>query len=108
MRTRHAPVSLVASNLVSSLVARRHVMGLTQADVAGMIGVGRTEVGAWEQRRRSPTLGSLLRWARALDLHVRLLPFDGRKRRAGNIHAILPLISPETRRRYSSNPAGAG
>lgn len=74
------PVSLVAGNIISGLVARRYRLRLSQRDVARMIGCAHSEINEWETGKHSPSFASLLRWARALDLHFRLLPYEDRRR----------------------------
>lgn len=82
-RKRGAPVSLLCGNIISGLVARRHALGWSQRDLGNILGTARQNIGAWERGEDAPTLGSLLRWARALDMHVRIIVGEGLKPRRG-------------------------
>lgn len=76
-----APISLICGNLISTLVARRHALGLTQRDVAAIMKVSRGSFAQWECGRHCPSLPILIRWCAALDLFIRFIPYEGRPRR---------------------------
>ena len=62
------------SEFCKAMRRRRQAMGLTQGKVATAVGVTDTMIASWETGRYSPSLDSLDRWARALNLAVVLVP----------------------------------
>jgi len=56
--------------------ARRRALGLTQEELAGVIGVHRTFVRQFERRQRSVRFDLALRLAQALGLDIDLRPRD--------------------------------
>jgi len=85
-----APLSLVCENLISTLVARREYLGMTQREVGMAMGFPEASAQArmadLERGAYAPTLGTLVTWAKVLGLFVRLIPESGkgRKRRPAN------------------------
>lgn len=64
--------------IVDALVARRHLLGLTQADVADAMGVGQPTVSGFENEGSDPRLSTLQRYARAVgaSLTIQVRPDD--------------------------------
>lgn len=58
--------------------ARRISRGLTQRDLAALVGVGFTTAQYWEQGRHEPGIANLIRLARACDMQLSqfLSPLD--------------------------------
>lgn len=75
-----APLSLVAQNLLSALIARREVLGISQRALAKRLGCTQRQVWNWENGRGQPTLGWLILWGRALDMHFRPVVVDHNRR----------------------------
>lgn len=61
--------------VIHDLVLGRRQAGLAQATIARAVGVSRSAVASWEQRRVEPTLGQLSRWGAAVGLDVSLRTF---------------------------------
>src|SRR6202047_2980350 len=89
-------------NLASSIRAMRLRNGLSQRQLAGRMSVPRTYVSKIENEKATPTLSSLERLARALEVTVPELLTGGEKSRQGEISElvkdqfiaeILPLVS---------------
>lgn len=60
--------------ILTALVARRHAMGLTQAELAEMNGLSRSNIAEREKLRVAPNLATLRQWADALDCDIVLVP----------------------------------
>lgn len=68
--------------LVGSSVKRlRLAAGITQAELADLVGVDRAYISGLEQGHRNPTIVSLWHVARALDVPVRSLFDEGKRPR---------------------------
>jgi transcriptional regulator with XRE-family HTH domain len=65
-----------AQNLMHGLRIVREERGLSQAQLGGQIGVPGQLVGEWERGEVMPTITSLARWAKALDLRLAVVPID--------------------------------
>lgn len=57
--------------LVDDLRSRRHALGLTQAQVAAMLGIPRAEISMYENLYRKPSFRVLSRWYNALGGELR-------------------------------------
>lgn len=57
-------------DIITQLVAIRYRRGLTSADVAQRMNTGRPNVAHFEGHRRSPTLATILRYAKAVGAHL--------------------------------------
>lgn len=60
---------------IGSLVLSRRMASLAQGTVAAAIGVSRSALAAWEQRRVEPTFSQLCRWASVVGLDASLRTF---------------------------------
>lgn len=69
---RHNPGWLVLErdNITVMLKLRRECFRLSQASLAGQVGVPQQLLGEWERGVVTPNLASLLRWAKALDCKI--------------------------------------
>lgn len=97
MPIRYAPIDRAASRgrrqvdeLVRELRNARHNAGLSQAAVAGAIGVSRSLVASWEHRRIVPAHLQACRWGAAvgLDVSIRAFPGDNPLRDAGQLRLL--------------------
>lgn len=61
-------------NVIDSLKDARHQLSRSQRDVARLAGMSQPALAALEAGRGNPTLDTLERWARALDLELAALP----------------------------------
>lgn len=82
MPIRHSPLDEAAARsrrqldeIVRDLVLGRRIANLAQGSVADALGVSRSTVAAWEQRRVEPTYSALSRWAALLGLDASLRTF---------------------------------
>lgn len=66
--------------LVTTLKDRRLNLDISQRQLDDLVGVSDCMIAKWENGQRSPTAENLERWAKALGLHVALLP-SGKKER---------------------------
>src|SRR5260370_35216547 len=73
-------------NLATSIRSLRLRNGLSQRQLAGRMSVPRTYVSKIENEKATPTLSSLERLARALEVTVPELLTGGGKERSGRIH----------------------
>src|SRR5260370_37040782 len=73
-------------NLATSLRSLRLRNGLSQRQLAGRMSAPRTYVSKLEDEKATPTLSSLERLARALEVTVPELLTGGGKERSGRIH----------------------
>lgn len=64
-----------ARALMDQLIARRKELGLSQAQIAGMIGTTQSAISDME-KRPNPTLGVLLRYADAVGMQGLFLPCE--------------------------------
>jgi DNA-binding XRE family transcriptional regulator len=72
--------------LISSLMAGRRALNLTQAQLAERSGVAQTEISRIERGRKSPTMDTYSRLAAALGLRLTLVrPRTARRRQAGGL-----------------------
>jgi transcriptional regulator with XRE-family HTH domain len=62
--------------LAHQLVARRRELGLTQAKLARLTGVGQADISRMEGGRANPTLATLAAVAHALGLRLALAPLE--------------------------------
>lgn len=62
------------SPLILEMIAARRALGLTQADVAKVLGTSRTTVTNWENDEAQPRLQDFLKWAAAVERVVVLVP----------------------------------
>lgn len=65
----------------SSVKKLRIAAGITQAELADLVGVDRAYISGLEQGHRNPTIVSLWHVARALDVPVRSLFDEGKRSR---------------------------
>jgi DNA-binding phage protein len=72
--------------LAHQLMVRRRELGLTQAKLAQMTGVGQADISRMEGGRANPTVATLAAVAHALGLRLGLIPLD-------SSCAILPRMS---------------
>jgi hypothetical protein len=73
--------------LIAQLVELRRSLGRSVADVAGQAGTDRCVIYRCETSRRLPTGATLERWAKALDLAIKLIPVsEVRKDRPLTVH----------------------
>jgi hypothetical protein len=70
---QRAPLALVISNLISTLVARRHALGMSQATLAHKLRTPQPHLCQLEVQHKQPTLPMLVTWAHVLGFHVRLI-----------------------------------
>ncbi|MFI4991605.1 MAG: helix-turn-helix transcriptional regulator [Solirubrobacterales bacterium] len=68
------PIVRTADDLVELVRARRKELGLTQEQLAGVVGVHRTFISFFESGRRNVSLDSALRVVQALGLDIELRP----------------------------------
>lgn len=59
--------------IVAILKRRRQSRGLSQVDVAFMIGTQQSQISEYERGTIQPTLAVLIRWAHCLDLDLALI-----------------------------------
>jgi len=72
--------------LISSLMAGRRALNLTQAQLAERSGVAQTEISRIERGRKSPTMDTYSRLAAALGLRLSLVkPRSSRPRHSGGL-----------------------
>ncbi len=97
MPIRHSPLDMATTRAtrqldrtIGDLVLSRRMASLAQARVAEAIGVSRSTVAAWEQRRVEPSLSQLCRWAAilGLDASLRTFPAGDPLRDAGQLRLI--------------------
>ncbi len=62
----------LSSDVITALRMRREQLGLTSREAARRIGVVPEMLSTWETRRKRPTFESVLAWAQALGLEMRL------------------------------------
>lgn len=74
---------------------------LTQAELAGRIGIAPQSVVQWESGKNSPSRDNLMKAAKALDTPLQWLLYGGRDERKGNFSALVdegggvPMLSVE-------------
>lgn len=64
---QHADVARIARELRD----RRLYLGLSQETIGGQLNVSGQQVGSWERGDVMPQIGTVCRWAEALDLKIR-------------------------------------
>lgn len=60
--------------LIAALRARRTALGLTQLDIARLIGYSLSAVETWEEGRAQPKTSAVLAYAAAVDARIDLVP----------------------------------
>ena len=75
---------------IGSLVLSRRMANLGQGTVAAAMGVSRSTLAAWEQRRVEPTFSQFCRWAAVvgLDASLRTFPADDPLRDIGQLRLL--------------------
>ena len=84
--TTAANSGVKVANAVKDLRRRN---GLSQRELAARMGVPRTYISKIENEKATPTLGSLDRLARALDVHVSVLLRDDRARMDEEVTSLM-------------------
>jgi transcriptional regulator with XRE-family HTH domain len=56
--------------IILALKARRQALGLSQDTLEKQTHCGNAAIGRYERGETTPTLGLLIRWARALDMRI--------------------------------------
>ena len=72
------PVSLVHANIISTLIARRDRLGLSQHHLAQLLGTTQKQIHLFESGKRSPSLMWLVRWTRVLGVKIRVVELVAR------------------------------
>ena len=81
-RLAHADEGWLFSSIATQVTERRHALGLSQAQLAELVGTTQSAIARLERGGRPPRIDTLLRIADALgcELHVELRPHDARGR----------------------------
>lgn len=81
-RLAHADEGWLFASIANQVAERRHALGLSQAELAGLVGTTQSAIARLERGGRPPRIDTLLRIADALEceLHVELRPLS---RKAG-------------------------
>lgn len=67
------PIEAVYSEIGKRIVAARKALGMSQEQLSANSGIDRSHVGFIEQGRRKPTLSTLFKIAKALDVNLEAL-----------------------------------
>lgn len=65
------------SQIIEVIKTRRRELGITQQQLGDILGVKRQYVSMVEQRKKVPTIATLVRICDALGLDVNIIPKDG-------------------------------
>lgn len=63
-------IEKIKSNIAHNLKAYRAILGLTQKDLAGLIGIKRSVLGAYEEQRCNPKLDVMLRITKLIGTNI--------------------------------------
>ena len=80
-RLAHADEGWLFSSIAAQVTERRHALGLSQAQLAELVGTTQSAIARLERGGRPPRIDTLLRIADALgcELHVELRPHDAQE-----------------------------